>query len=142
MRPRDYATSDGAGMLIVGAATVARGVSYMPGIMPPTTRSAHVAEALLPMDAWAVVWIGLGLLCLAASVSWRGRLAALAVGCTAALYVLFGSSFILGSITGDMPRGWVSSLGYLTTASLILWAVGRGRRKDREGVVESGEHPR
>lgn len=142
MRPRDYATSDGAGMLIVGAATVARGVSYMPGIMPPTTRSAHVAEALLPMDAWAVVWIGLGLLCLAASVSWRGRLAALAVGCTAALYTLFGASFIWGSISGDMSRGWVSSLGYLAVAALILWAVGRGRRNDGEVVHAHGEHPR
>lgn len=142
MRPRDYATSDGAGLLIVGAATVARGISYMPGILPDATRSSHAAEALLPMAVWAAVWIATGLLCLVASVAWQGRIAALAVGCTAALYVLFGSSFILGSITGDMPRGWVSSLGYLTTASLILWAVGRGRRKDREGVVESGEHPR
>lgn len=142
MSPRDYISSDGAGLLIMGVATVARGASYLPGIMPPTTRSGHVAEALLPMDAWAAVWIGLGVLCLAASVSWRGRLAAVAVGCTAALYTLFGASFIWGSISGDMSRGWVSSLGYLTGAALILWAVGRGRRRDGGEVDADGERPR
>lgn len=129
---RRFSTTDGMGLLIVGIVALARGVSYAPGVMPDKTQGSHVAETWLPMDAWAFVWALVGGLCLVTSFRWRTRLAAMAVGIAVGLHFLFASSFLWGSLHGDMPRGWVSSLSYYAISFLILWAMGRGRREDGE----------
>lgn len=129
---RRFSTTDGMGLLIVGIVSLARGVSYAPGVMPNETQGSHVAETWLPMDAWALVWALVGVLCLVGAFRWRTRLAAMAVGLTVALHFLFASSFLWGSLHGDMARGWVSALSYFAVSFLILWAMGRGRREDGE----------
>lgn len=125
-----FATSDGMGLLILGAASIGRGVSYAPGIMPESTRSSHVAETWLPMATWSVVWVAVGVLCLIAAGDWRSRGAALAVGSAVGLHFLWGASFMWGTLTGDMGRGYVSALSYLAICFLALWAFSRGRRGD------------
>ena len=129
---RRFSTTDGMGLLIVGIVSLARGVSYAPGVMPDYSRGSHVAETWLPMDAWALVWALVGVLCLVGAFRWRTRLAAMAVGLAVALHFLFASSFLWGSLHGDMSRGWVSALSYFAVSFLVLWAVGRGRREDGE----------
>lgn len=129
---RRFSTTDGMGLLIVGVASMARGVSYAPMVMPDGQRGSHVAETWLPMDAWALVWLLIGLLCIIAAFRWETPLAAAAVGATVGLHFLFGASFLWGSIHGDMSRGWVSALSYFAVSFLVLWAVGRGRREDGE----------
>lgn len=125
-----FATTDGMGLLILGAASIGRGVSYVPGIMPESTSSSHVAETWLPMTVWAVVWVAVGVLCVIASGYWHSRGAALAVGASVGIHFLWGASFLWGSIHGDMPRGWVISLAYFAGSFLVLWAFSRGRRGD------------
>lgn len=129
-RARCFATTDGMGLLILGAASIGRGISYAPGIMPESTRSSHVAETWLPMIAWSAVWVGVGVLCVIASGYWRSRGAALAVGASVGIHFLWGASFLWGSLVGDMSRGYVSSLSYLAICFLALWAFSRGRRGD------------
>ena len=134
-----FTTSDGMGLLIIGILALLRGLSYAPWIIPAEARGSHVAETWLPMDAWSVLWTALGLLCVAASMFWASRAAAVAVGLSVALHSLFGFSFLWGTIHHDMDRGWVSALSYFAIALLTLWAMGRGRREDSE--VTFGDNP-
>lgn len=127
---RRFSTTDGMGLLILGAASIGRGISYAPGIIPESTRSTHVAETWLPMVAWSVVWVSVGVLCVIASSDWRSRGAALAVGAAVGLHFLWGASFMWGTMMGDMGRGYVSALSYLAICFLALWAFSRGRRED------------
>lgn len=129
-RLRHFATTDGMGLLILGAASIGRGISYAPGILPESTRSSHVAETWLSMTAWSVVWVSVGVLCVIASWNWRSQAAAMAVGGAVGLHFLWGASFLWGSLTGDMSRGYVSALSYLAICFLALWAFSRGRRED------------
>lgn len=125
-----FATTDGMGLLILGAASIGRGVSYVPGIIPESTRLSHVARTWLPMTAWSVVWVAIGVLCVIAAGYWSSRGAALAVGSAVGIHFLWGASFLWGSVHGDMPRGWVISLAYFAICFLALWAFSRGRRGD------------
>ena len=129
---RRFATTDGMGLLILGAASIGRGVSYAPGFIPESTRSSHVAETWMSMTAWSVVWVAVGVLCVVASGNWRSKGAALAVGGAVGLHFLWGASFLWGSLSGDMSRGYVSALSYLAISFLALWAFSRGRREDGE----------
>lgn len=129
---RHFATTDGMGLLILGAASIGRGISYAPGIIPESTRSSHVAETWLSMTAWSAVWVAVGVLCVIASGDWRSRGAALAVGASVGLHFLWGASFLWGTLSGDMGRGYVSALSYLAICFLALWAFSRGRREDGE----------
>ena len=63
---RNWWGTDAAGLLIVGIATIARGVSYMPGIVNQDRRAAHYLEDVSQPAVWSVVWIAIGLACLAA----------------------------------------------------------------------------
>ena len=129
-RVRRFATTDGMGLLILGAASIGRGVSYAPGFIPESTRSSHVAETWMSMTAWSVVWVSVGVLCIIAAGDWRSRGAALAVGASVGLHFLWGASFLWGSLAGDMSRGYVSALSYMAICFLALWAFSRGRRED------------
>lgn len=136
-----FATTDGMGLLILGAASIGRGVSYVPGIMPESARFSHVARTWLPMTAWSVVWVAIGVLCVIAAGYWSSRGAALAVGAAVGIHFLWGASFLWGSIHSDMPRGWVISLAYFAGSFLALWAFSRGRRGDgghREVMRDDG----
>lgn len=127
---RRFTTTDGMGLLILGAASIGRGVSYAPGIIPESTRSSHVAETWLSMTAWSAVWVAIGVLCVVAAGNWRSRGAALAVGAAVGIHFLWGASFMWGALAGEMSRGYVSALSYFAICFLALWAFSRGRRED------------
>lgn len=131
-RARCFATTDGMGLLILGAASIGRGISYAPGIMPEETRSSHVAESWLAMEMWSAVWVAVGVLCIIAASHWRSKAAAAAVGLSVGIHFLWGVSFLWGTVVGDMPRGYVSTLAYFAICFLALWAFSRGRREDGE----------
>ncbi|WP_312981106.1 hypothetical protein [Corynebacterium sp.] len=131
-RARCFATTDGMGLLILGAASIGRGISYAPGIIPESTRSSHVAETWLPMTAWSAVWVAVGVLCVIASGYWRSKGAALAVGASVGIHFVWGASFLWGTLSGEMGRGYVSALSYLAICALAMWAFTRGRREDGE----------
>lgn len=124
--------TDGTVLVILGLACFTRGLSYI-GYAPSTS---HPAEELLQIGIWAGVWLIIGLWCMVSAMWHRTRWAALALGGGVGLHLLWALSFLRATYTGDFPRGWVSSIGYLTIVALVLWSVWRGSRAEvrfREG---------
>lgn len=126
-RLRDGLMTDGTALVILGAGLVARGISYSPIAGPGP--SGHPAESWVPMDTWSIVWVAVGVLCLASAARPRSISAALALGAGVALHLLWGTSFAWQSLE-DHSRAWVSSIGYFMIAALVLWSVWRGSRTD------------
>ena len=85
---------------------------------------------MLPINAWAAVWIIAGVACVVAAFTKSPVVDAVALGLGVALNIAWGASFIAATIIGDRARGWVSAVGYFSIAALVLWAVWRGKRGD------------
>jgi hypothetical protein len=116
-------TSDGAGLAALGGAALVRAVSYTPGNVDVNRAPAHWLESLLPVQAWAVVWLFIAAACLVAIIT--PRLMPIAVGLSVALNFFWALSFIGIWLLGESPRGYVSALGYGTVAYLTVWGFGR-----------------
>lgn len=128
---RNFLLTDATALLILGIGILFRGLSYTPGILGPAPQSgSHPAEVMLPINAWAAVWIIAGVACIAAAFTRSEILDAVALGLGVALNISWGVSFIAATAIGDSPRGWVSAVGYFSIAALVMWAVWRGKRGD------------
>ncbi|OLT54825.1 hypothetical protein BJF89_00915 [Corynebacterium sp. CNJ-954] len=125
-RVRDGLLTDATALVILGLGSAARGISYID--YPAQSGNAHPAETWLDMPVWSAVWMAIGVWCLVSAAWHRSFPAALAVGSGVGIHLLWACSFLIATTTGDMPRGWVSSIGYLMIAGLVLWAVWRGSR--------------
>lgn len=126
-RLRGWCMGDAPALIILGVSILARGVSYTPPLMSPHAQATHPAEGALTMPTWGVVWIAVGLACIASA--WWPRATPFTVGAGVGLNVLWGLSFIADAIVDGSPRGWVPAVSYLTIALLIVWAVWRGHRE-------------
>ena len=123
-----WLVSDAAGLLIIGSISIARGMSYTPLLVNPERKPTHFMESVLNPPSWAVVWLLMGALCLCA-VKWH-RLVPAALGGGVGLHSMWALSFIFATILGDLPRAWVSSLGYIGIAAMTLYAYGRGQTSE------------
>src|SRR5699024_7198727 len=85
-------------------------------------------EQLAGPQAWAWVWIALGVLCLVSTLA--DRLVPAAVGGTITIHAAWGLSFLAEWVFGDSSRAWVSALGYIAVTGLFLWAISRGQRTE------------
>lgn len=131
-RVRAFLMTDSTAIIILGIGILARGLSYLPIVLgPPPSKGAHPAEGLLPIEAWGLVWVIVGILCLLAAFTKQQVLEVLALCAGVALDCLWGFSFIQGAIiAGQGSRLWVSSIGYFSIVALVMWAVWRGKRGD------------
>jgi len=120
-----WLVSDAAGLMILGSISIARGMSYTPLLVNPERKPTHFMESVLNPPSWAVVWLLMGLLCVCAA-KWH-KLVPAAVGAVVGLHSMWALSFIFATILGDLPRAWVSSLGYIGIATMTLYAYGRGQ---------------
>lgn len=125
LRAARWLVSDAAGLLILGSISIARGMSYTPLLVNPERKPTHFMESVLNPPSWAVVWLLMGALCLC-GVKWP-RLVPAAVGAVVGLHSMWALSFIFATLLGDLPRAWVSSLGYIGIAAMTLYAYGRGQ---------------
>ena len=126
-RMRAWCMGDAPALVILGISIMARGISYLPPLMSPRAQAAHPAEGFLSMPTWAVIWIVIGAACILSA--WWDKATPIAVGAGVGLNILWGLSFLTNSIVNDSPRAWVSSIGYLSLALLVIWAVWRGHRE-------------
>lgn len=133
MEPR-WITSDAVGLAIIGMAASLRGISYLPNVVDQSRKAAHFLEGVAPPAVWSWVWIGIGLLCLAA-IPLR-RLMPPAVGAGIGLHFMWATSFILSG-----GRGWVTAISYGAITLLALWAFGRGRRQPHREVPDFKGEP-
>ena len=130
-RLRNFLLTDATALLILGIGILFRGLSYAPGVLGPAPQGgSHPAEVMLPINAWAAVWIISGVACVVAAFTKSPVVDAVALGLGVALNIAWGASFIAATIIGDSARGWVSAVGYFSIAALVLWAVWRGKRGD------------
>lgn len=121
--------SDAAGLVICGVATMARGVSYLPGFVSTDRPPAHYLEGILQPHFWAGIWILIGVLCLVAVAV--PRITPIAVGMVVGLHASWGTSFMAGQFFDDrLGRAWVSALSYYLICLLVIWAFGRGRASE------------
>ena len=125
LRTARWLVSDAAGLMILGSISIARGMSYTPLLVNPERRPTHFMESVLNPPSWAVVWLLMGLLCVCAA-RWHKLVPAAVVG----LHSMWALSFIFATLLGDLPRAWVSSLGYIGIAAMTLYAYGRGQTSE------------
>lgn len=124
---RRFLLTDATALIILGVSIIFRGISYIPTEVGGRV-DTHPAEGFLPMEVWALVWIGVGILCITTAPWHDGKAAAVAIGLGIGLNIFWAGSFYTASITGEMPRAWVTGTGYAALAVAILWAVWRGKR--------------
>lgn len=130
-RIRAFCLSDGMPLMVLGLGIVARGLSYGP--KGPVT---HPAEAALPMGVWGVIWVTVGVACIGTSLWAESCAAAVALGVGVGLNLLWAGSFIAASVMGDMPRGWVTAVGYLSISMLVMWSTWRGGKLISREAIE------
>lgn len=125
-RIREWALTDAPALVILGVGLILRGVSYLPTVVGDSP-SSHPAEEFFHIQVWGVIWIAVGIACLAAT-AWH-RAAPAAIGAGVGLHAIWAMSFIADSIADHSPRGWLPAVGYASVALLVIWAVWRGSRE-------------
>lgn len=116
VRLRDFLLTDGAVLLIVGVAFVIRGAAYL-GQNPPS----HPAERFLPLEAWAIVWMVVGVANLASARWHESTAAAGAISVAVGLMALWAASMAVAGAPGS-----ASIYGALTLGT--VWSIWRGSR--------------
>lgn len=144
---RRWLLSAGPALFIAGVVVVGRGLSYMDGLFGPAPRSGgHPAENIFSLDWWAVIWVTLGVVCLLSSIRPRQPVASLAFGGAVFVNSMWGFSFTLATMSGEMSRGWVTALGYFAVAAFLMWTAWLTSRSEvmttvsREEIRDELEH--
>ncbi|MCH6196891.1 hypothetical protein MHT86_05175 [Corynebacterium mastitidis] len=112
------------GLLILTVGVVLRGVCYLPAVVPADHR-VPALERVLPLSAWAALWLAAGAFCLACLMLHRGL--GPAVGICVALHFLWGLLYLSAWLLDESPRGYATALTYFMVVALTYWGFGRGR---------------
>lgn len=115
-RARDFLLTDGAVLLIVGVAFVIRGAAYL-GQNPPS----HPAERFLPLEAWAIVWMVIGVANLCCARWHESPAAAGAISVAVGLMTLWAASMAVAGAPGSAAIYGGLALG-------TVWSIWRGNR--------------
>lgn len=75
-----------------------------------------------PLDAWAALWLVVGVLCLAGA--FVHPLDRIAFTAATAIKTLWGGVFLFGWLAGEVYRGWVSAAVWLALAVLVMIIAG------------------
>lgn len=106
--------------LTVGSTVVAaRGAAYLDA---PQTGLTTFVDALVPLHVWAIVWIAAGVAILCGI--WSRPLARVAMSFGAALWSVWGISYMWATVVGDSSRGWVTGSTMLGVAG-FMWILAR-----------------
>lgn len=122
VRLRRFLLTDGALLVLLAGECLVRGVSYLTRTPP-----GHPVERFLPLTAWAVVWVVVGVLCLVTARRHDSPSAATAVALAVGLNLLWALSLFTASTTdhGGPGTNWGGGGIYLIVAGVTLWTVWR-----------------
>jgi len=134
-RIRAFALTDGALLLILAMECFVRGVAYLQDTPP-----GHPAERFFPLTVWAVIWVVVGVLCLA-TARWHDTApAAFATALAVGLNLVWAASLLTANLTNHGPsNAWGGGAAYLAVALGTLWTVWRSNRAEvklREVMVD------
>lgn len=93
-----------------------------PGPAATRTPATRFLADLAPLSAWGVLWLVVGVLCLAGAFVHRVDRAAFAAA--AGIKTLWGGVFLFGWLAGEITRGWVSAVVWLGLAALVVILAG------------------
>ena len=127
-RVKRWGLTDGFALLLLGVGIFLRGLAYT-DLFPPLDNQ-HPAEEFLPLEIWGVVWVAVGVLCIAAAAYPSSRVARWGMTAAVGLMALWGASYIGDSVAERDARRWTQSIGYLTIALMTMWTVWRGHRHE------------
>lgn len=102
-----------ASLVFFSQAAIARGIGYLQ--KPSTGGLTTFVDGLIPLRAWAVIWI-LGGISMLIGIKYRA-IARLSLSLGASLWGVWAISYFLATLTGSSSRGWM-------TGSLILGLAG------------------
>ena len=123
-RLRAWALTDAVLLVLLGAAGLSRGISYLRDTPVGVLQGrAHPSESWMPLEVWGWVWITVAVLCLATSLRHRCRLADWGLYAGLGLHVLWGLSLIKAGL-------WLTGSWYLLFAASISYTVWRGSRME------------
>lgn len=124
--------SDWTGVLILTLVVLARGLCYLPALIPHGHRIPAL-ERYLPLWSWSTLWLAAGVVGLVVIVCRARSWLPMATGVIVALHTLWGAMYIAAWASGASERGYITALSYLTVAAVATWAFGRGDPTRRGG---------
>lgn len=115
---RQHVGRRGEFLLFLALLDLLYGLSLLSPV-PDAQRSVTIRFliAVMPLQLWGVLWLTVGVICLAGALVRADRFA---FACAAALKVLWGSMFALGWLAGVIERGWVGAVVWLALALIVI----------------------
>jgi hypothetical protein len=111
-------------LFIAGMSFVAMGISfffYIPG--GPRIQALQIAVAWLPIEAWGVVFIGVGVAVVISS-RWPAHAAAWGYAVLTGLSSGWSATYFLGWAVGDSAPGNLTYVVYWALLAFLWWAIG------------------
>lgn len=126
------AVADRTGVALLGTATAARGLTYLP--WTPDLHYTHPVEAVAPAPSWAVAWLATAAVLLACGlVRPKSKATTAAWSAAVMLHVFFGLSMAVALVAGESD-GYLSAALCFCVAGFAVW--GSAREKPAHGRTE------
>lgn len=123
IRPPSALGRRGAVLLYLAVVDVLYALSlWRPAPAAQRTPATRFLIEVMPLLAWAALWLVVGVLCLAGAFRHRARPVAYAAA--VAIKALWGLTFLLGWLAGEVDRGWVGAVVWLGLAALVAVLAG------------------
>ncbi|MEU8199302.1 hypothetical protein AB0C10_36510 [Microbispora amethystogenes] len=106
----------GASLLFLALLDVVYAFSLATSPPPAGGSPSAFLARLLPLPAWGAVWAAVGVLCAVQAFMRTDRWAFAAASL---IKVLWGAVYLLGSLLGQVPRGWVAAAVWLGFAAWV-----------------------
>lgn len=124
------AVADRTGVVLLGAATTGRGLTYLP--WTPDLPYTHPVEVVASDQTWSVAWLATAAALLVCGlVRPRSKPATVAWAMSIMLHVFFGLSMAVALVAGEAD-GYLSSILCFCIAGLAIW--GSAREKPHGGA--------
>ncbi|WP_431638860.1 hypothetical protein ACP8NE_01025 [Corynebacterium ulcerans] len=137
LRLRRFLMTDSTALLLLAVVQAAVGLYYLPGVLGDSLQWHRPVESIMPITAWAWVHIAVGLLCLVAAFTDRGRIDVVALAAATGLNLSWTFSLLAAAVEHDQAVLWLVGVLILSMTVSLMWAVWRGKRGDipfaREG---------
>lgn len=128
-RLRHWCMSDAPALVVVGVMSIIYGAAHLE-LLGAYAPRVHPLEGWIPLQAWGVCWLTVGIIACAAAV-WPSSIVALvALVGWAVLMEMWGTSLFVSWVSGDWQRGVAAGSIHCLFPLAIAWALWRGHRTE------------